>query len=256
MITRRIEHLSDPIQQNGMVPLGVLLNDSTIQAQTQQFLDYILDHQDSTGWLGPEVNTTKPRYLWGRCVDNATWFYFSIWHDSCASYPFFFGAIQMVEANPSLAVRVVPALHKFVSLANAMLHNGQGLEDWTNTRWEDFVITLQWWGIVRRDHSWRLTIPCRLYDFHPDGQETILIDTMKMLKWTGDPWEQVFSPAVRSHWFLIHMNSILTAIEAFPTNCCGAFEESFPCFDLARCQHGGRPQSTAIHISFHSQSIR
>ncbi|KAJ3491366.1 hypothetical protein NLI96_g750 [Meripilus lineatus] len=144
---------------NGMVPLGVLLNDSTIQAQTQQFLDYVLDHQDSTGWLGPEVNTTKPRYLWGR-------------------YPFFFGAIQMVEANPSLADRVVPALHKFVSLANSMLHSGQGLEDWTNTRWEDFVITLQW-----------------LYDLHPDGQEAILIDTMKMLKWTGDPWEQVFSPA-------------------------------------------------------------
>ncbi|KAI0796217.1 hypothetical protein C8Q75DRAFT_711525 [Abortiporus biennis] len=142
---------------NGMVPTGVLINDPTIQSQTQQFLDYVLDHQDSTGWLGPEVNTTKPRYLWGR-------------------YPFFFGAIQMVEANATLADRVVPALHKFVSLANTMLHNGEGLEDWTNTRWEDFVMTLQW-----------------LYDFHPDGQEDILIDTMKMLKWSGDPWESVFS---------------------------------------------------------------
>lgn len=112
-----------------MVPNGVLANDATIQAQTQAFLDYVLDHQDSTGWLGPEVNTTKPRYLWGR-------------------YPFFFGAIQMVEANASLATRVVPALHKFVSLANTMLHNGEGLEQWTNTRWEDFVITLQWYVIA------------------------------------------------------------------------------------------------------------
>ena len=51
-----------------MVPLGVLLDDSKVQAQTQQFLDYVLDTQDSTGWLGPEVNTTKPRYLWGRYV--------------------------------------------------------------------------------------------------------------------------------------------------------------------------------------------
>ncbi|CAL1715195.1 unnamed protein product [Somion occarium] len=142
---------------NGMVPLGILLNDSTVQSQTQQFLDYVLDHQDSTGWLGPEVNTTKPRYLWGR-------------------YPFLFGAIQMVEANPALESRVVPALHKFVSLANAMLHNGTGVDDWAATRWEDFVIALQW-----------------LYDFHPDGQEDILIDTMKMLKFTGDPWEQVFA---------------------------------------------------------------
>ncbi|KAA1468402.1 hypothetical protein DENSPDRAFT_463211 [Dentipellis sp. KUC8613] len=141
---------------NGMVPNGVLVDDTTIKSQTQQFLDHVLDHQDETGWLGPEVNTTKPRYLWGR-------------------YPFFFGAIQMVEADPTQASKVVPALHKFVSLANSMLHNGTGLEDWTKTRWEDFVITLQW-----------------LYDFHPDGQEDILIDTMKMLKWTGDPWESVF----------------------------------------------------------------
>jgi hypothetical protein len=50
----------------------------------------------------------------------------------------------MVENNPSLATRVVPAMHKFVSLANSMLHNGTGTEDWTNTRWEDFVIVLQW----------------------------------------------------------------------------------------------------------------
>ena len=108
-----------------MVPNGVLMNDATIMNQTQYFLDYVIVHQDSTGWLGPEVNTTKPRYLWGR-------------------YPFFFGAIQMVEANPSLATKVVPALQKFVSLANTMIQNGEGLEEWTNTRWEDFVITLQW----------------------------------------------------------------------------------------------------------------
>ncbi len=110
------------------------MGDAKIQAQTQAFLDYVLDHQDATGWLGPEVNTTKPRYLWGR-------------------YPFFFGAIQMVEANPSIAGRVVPALHKFVSLANTMLHNGEGLEDWTNTRWEDFVITLQWCESLRCSHG-------------------------------------------------------------------------------------------------------
>ena len=54
----------------------------------------------------------------------------------------------MVEANPSLTDRVVPSLHKFVKLANAMLHNGTGLEPWTNTRWEDFVITLQWYVLL------------------------------------------------------------------------------------------------------------
>ena len=59
-------------------------------------------------------------------------------------YPFFFGAIQMVEYDPSQTTKVVNAFNKFIALANQMLHNGQGLEDWTRTRWEDFVIMLQW----------------------------------------------------------------------------------------------------------------
>ncbi|KAJ3782006.1 hypothetical protein GGU10DRAFT_409635 [Lentinula aff. detonsa] len=142
---------------NAMVPNGILVNNSGIIQRTQEFLDYVLDHQDSTGWMGPEVNTTKPRYLWGR-------------------YPFMFGAIQMVEYNPDLTDSVVDALYKFVTLANQMLHdNAEGIEPWTQTRWEDFVITLQW-----------------LYDFHPNGNEALLIDTMEQLKYTGVPWEQVF----------------------------------------------------------------
>ncbi|KAG6833994.1 hypothetical protein H0H93_012715, partial [Arthromyces matolae] len=50
---------------NAMVPNGVLANNAAINARTSQFLNYVLSHQDSTGWLGPEVNTNKPRYLWG-----------------------------------------------------------------------------------------------------------------------------------------------------------------------------------------------
>ncbi|KAI0028293.1 hypothetical protein K488DRAFT_58962 [Vararia minispora EC-137] len=142
---------------NGMVPNGILMKDATIMAQTQAFLDYVISHQDSTGWLGPEVGTNKPRYLWGR-------------------YPFFLGAMQMVEYDPSQTTKVVNAFNKFISLANTMLHAGQGLEDWTRTRWEDFVIMLQW-----------------MYDNnYSPGNETLLIDTMHQLKYTGDPWELVF----------------------------------------------------------------
>lgn len=50
----------------------------------------------------------------------------------------------MAENDPSLTDRVVDALHKFVPLANKMVKAGEGLEIWTNTRWEDFVMTLQW----------------------------------------------------------------------------------------------------------------
>ncbi|KAJ6612793.1 hypothetical protein B0H10DRAFT_2177315 [Mycena sp. CBHHK59/15] len=145
---------------NAMVPNGILANNSAINAKTSAFLSYVLTHQDSTGWLGPEVGTTKPRYLWGR-------------------YPFMFGAIQMAEYNSSLTTEVVSGLYKFVTLANAMLKSkNTGVEAWTQTRWEDFVITLQW-----------------LYDNHPNGtaSQAMLIDTMERLKWTGVPWEKVFS---------------------------------------------------------------
>ncbi|KAL1665130.1 hypothetical protein GGF50DRAFT_126653 [Schizophyllum commune] len=142
---------------DGLVPSAVLTENEPIKEKTLAFLNYVLDHQDESGWLGPEVNTTKPRYLWGR-------------------YPFFFGAIQLLEVNPSLTDRVVTAMHKFVVLAHEMLVNGEGVDKWAATRWEDFVVVLQW-----------------LYDNYPRGQEELLIDTMKYLKWTGIPWEQVFT---------------------------------------------------------------
>ncbi len=56
------------------------------------------------------------------------------------------GAIQMVEADPSQADKVVGALHNFVVLSDSMLQkNGTGLEEWGKARWMDFVITLQWY---------------------------------------------------------------------------------------------------------------
>ncbi|KAL5485522.1 hypothetical protein ACEPAI_8164 [Sanghuangporus weigelae] len=143
---------------NAMVPAAVLADSAEVQSQTQYFLDFVLDNQDETGWLGPEVfDSSKPRFLWAR-------------------YPYLFGAMQMVEYNNTLADRVIPAVYKFVTLANSMMKNGTGLEDWTRTRWEDFVIALQW-----------------LYDSYPNGNEDLLIETMQLLKWTGDPWEDVFA---------------------------------------------------------------
>ncbi|KAJ6497537.1 hypothetical protein C8R45DRAFT_983301 [Mycena sanguinolenta] len=142
---------------NGMVPNGVLANAGVIQDKTREFLDYVLDTQDESGWLGPEVGTEKRRLLWGR-------------------YPFMMGAIQMTEAYPEVTNRVVDALHRFVPLANAMLKAGNGTDEWAATRWEDFVYTLQW-----------------LYDNHPNGKEDLLLETMHLSKLSGIPWELVFS---------------------------------------------------------------
>ena len=110
---------------NGVVPHSVLANSDTLKTKAREFLDYVLDHQEEGGWLGPEAGNEKVRHLWGR-------------------YPFFFGATQMVEYDSSLTERVVGALHKFVKLANQMIQDGDGLEEWGQARWHEFAITLQW----------------------------------------------------------------------------------------------------------------
>ncbi len=80
---------------------------------------------------------------------------------------------------------------------------------------------------------------CRLYDFHPDGQEDLLIDTMKMLKYTGDPWEDVFKEEVRKCCEGLD-GPLLTILWrlVLPEDGCGEPPEPFPCLDLARRQHG------------------
>ncbi|KAK7057653.1 phosphoribosyltransferase-like protein [Favolaschia claudopus] len=147
---------------NAMVPSGVLADSTVINEKTRNFLDYVIDTQDESGWLGPEVGTNKRRLLWGR-------------------YPFMIGAIQMTEAYPSTTERVVAALHRFVPLANSMLKAGNGTDEWAATRWEDFVYVLQW-----------------LYENHPNGQEDLLLETMHLSKLSGIPWELVFSEKVGS----------------------------------------------------------
>ena len=65
-------------------------------------------------------------------------------HTPPPSYPFFFGAIQLLEVFPEYTDPFISAMYKFVPLANQMLRDGEGLEIWTNTRWEDFVMVLEW----------------------------------------------------------------------------------------------------------------
>ncbi|KAL8878294.1 MAG: hypothetical protein Q9198_003860, partial [Flavoplaca austrocitrina] len=103
-----------PYWLNGLVPLAYGLNNDRLKSQTGQVVDYILDHQQSDGWLGPEVPANRD--IWGR-------------------FPLCLGLMQLVEAEPSTASRVLPALYEFVSLMHKMLAKNVGYE--------------QFWGRVR-----------------------------------------------------------------------------------------------------------
>ncbi|KAL8671022.1 MAG: hypothetical protein Q9168_004454 [Polycauliona sp. 1 TL-2023] len=140
-----------PYWLNGLVPLAYGLDDDRLKSQTGQVVDYILDHQQSDGWLGPEA--PADRDIWGR-------------------FPLCLGLMQLVEAEPVVASRVLPALYKFVSLMHQMLTENIGFDEfWGRVRYPDMIITLQW-----------------LYEKHPGNSSDRLLETMSLLNQRGIHW--------------------------------------------------------------------
>lgn len=137
-----------PYWFNGLVPLSHGLNDDRLKTQVQDASDYILNHQQSDGWLGPEA--VANRDLWGR-------------------FPLFLGLSQLAEAAPDRASKIVPAMYSFISLMHSMLVANTGFAQiWGRVRYPDMVIALQW-----------------LYEHHPQNNSQLLIETMYLLKQRG-----------------------------------------------------------------------
>lgn len=140
-----------PYWFNGLVPLAYGLNDTRLKLQVQDASDYILDHQQADGWLGPEA--VGDRDLWGR-------------------FPLFLGLWQLVEAEPNHAARIVPAMYRFINLMHSMLVDKIGYEQiWGRVRYQDMLISLQW-----------------LYEVYPEGNQQVLLETMYLLDSSGFDW--------------------------------------------------------------------
>ncbi|KAF8509631.1 hypothetical protein JB92DRAFT_2945317 [Gautieria morchelliformis] len=155
-------HEAAPYWFNGIVTLAFQLEDTRLMSQAKSFLDYVLDHQQADGWIGPEAptNSTIPRLVWPR-------------------YLILFGLIQYAEAAPEENERIVDAMHRFIALVHEIWVNGQeGNADmgdqfaYQYVRWEELVYSLQW-----------------LYDNYPQGQESMLLETMQLVKSSGFDWK-------------------------------------------------------------------
>ena len=147
-----------PYWLNGLVPLAYGVDDDRLKRQTAQVVDYILDHQQPDGWLGPEV--PADRDIYGR---------FSL----CLAL------MQLVEADPRTGSRVLPALYKFVSLMHTMVAKNIGYEQfWGRVRYPDMIIALQW-----------------LYEKHPGTDTNTLLETMNLLCQRGLHWADYYTRA-------------------------------------------------------------
>lgn len=90
-----------PYWINGIVPLAYSLDDERLKAKVKESIDYIFDHQQSDGWIGPET-TPQRRLFWPRTL-------------------VLYAVTQYLEAEPSQAAFIIPKLYKFMELSRTML---------------------------------------------------------------------------------------------------------------------------------------
>ena len=145
-----------PYWFNGIVPLAYGVNDTRVKGQVYDALDYVLDHQQADGWLGPET-TNSTRDLWAR-------------------FPLFLSFTQILEADPGQAQKLIPAMYRFVNLMHGMLQANLGFIDyWGEVRYQDMIISLQW-----------------LYENAPGNHTQLLFDTMSLLRERGRDWADYY----------------------------------------------------------------
>jgi len=146
-----------PYWFNGLVPLAYSLDDARLKEQVHATTVYVLEHQDSDGWIGPEKGSM--RNFWART-------------------PVLLGFMQLVEANGTYYEKaIVDAMHRYVSLMHSMLRDdykgykyhdgdefGEGDVHWGRVRSQDLMLPLLW-----------------LYENYPKEQQGVLIDCMELL---------------------------------------------------------------------------
>jgi len=141
-----------PYWLDGVVPLVYLLDDSALKARVESYLDYILDHQQEDGWLGPEQSssrsgTYKPRDPW----------------------PVFVMLKVLVQYHSATQdPRIIPAMTRFLHCLEQQLKE-RPLFDWNKSRWQDAVFAIEWL-YDRTGEGWLLELARTLhgqgYDWH------------------------------------------------------------------------------------------
>ncbi|KUI63279.1 hypothetical protein VP1G_10430 [Cytospora mali] len=159
-----ILHEAFPYWLNAIVPLAYGVNDSRLIWQVRNATDYVLDTQQSDGWLGYETGTN--RNMWPRNL-------------LCLAL------MQLAQADPDYTERIVDSMHRFAVLINSMLadnytgflyHDGdeysEGATEWGLSRAQDLMVPLQW-----------------LFDYYPRNNSQILLDSMRYMYEAGVNWD-------------------------------------------------------------------
>ncbi|KAH3765271.1 glycoside hydrolase family 127 protein [Pelomyxa schiedti] len=124
--------------------------------QTQEYLTYILAHQEADGWIGPDDDPYDGNIYWGR-------------FDVLQTFT------QWAEADPSMFDQITVFLMNFLLDLQWRMTNYVGLQGWAAARWMDLELTIQW-----------------MLENAPQGQEQALWDLGEMAHSQGYDWETWF----------------------------------------------------------------
>jgi hypothetical protein len=153
-----------PYWLDGVVPLAYLLGDDTLKGKVRQWMDYVLDHQQQDGWLGP-VRDAKHQY-------NKP-------YDPWPTFVFLKAATQYAEATGD--GRVVPALFRHVQKLDAVIKQTP-LYSWGRMRAADLALSLHWLH-ERTAEPWLLGMAEKVrgqaYDWHAHFEPFTLREKVK-----------------------------------------------------------------------------
>jgi hypothetical protein len=107
-----------PYFVDGLLPLAYLLNDARLKAKAQRFFDWTLEHQASSGMIGPQSNDD----WWPRIV--------------------MLKALTQFQELTGDA-RVIPVMDKYFRYQLSQLPS-RPLRDWSKFRWQDEVLSVIW----------------------------------------------------------------------------------------------------------------
>jgi hypothetical protein len=113
-----------PYWLDGMIPLAFLLDDPALKAKVKKYVDYILDHQTSDGWLGPTGDSQKHKP-------------YDVW----PLFVLFKALLQYQQATSD--PRIVPAMLKACKKIDDVTTR-EPLYSWARFRGADLIVSLHW----------------------------------------------------------------------------------------------------------------
>ncbi|MDG3004578.1 beta-L-arabinofuranosidase domain-containing protein [Paludisphaera mucosa] len=141
-----------PYWLDGIVPLAYLLDDPALKAKAKRYVDYILDHQQPDGWLGPIGDAQKhtPYDVW-------------------PLFPLYKALLQYEQATGD--PRVIPALVRCARKIDQVVDETP-IYEWAKVRAADYAVAL--------------------YALYDRTKEPFLIEAARKIMAQGHDWRAQF----------------------------------------------------------------